>query len=520
MKQAVASIWHKIKFPIHKEELPKFFCIALMLMLTIYIYSILRNTKDTLLLTHLGPELISTTKLWSVLPSAIIFMLVYTKLANMATRTTIYHGLIWFFISFFVLFNFVLYPNIDHLMLNMDGAIQAMPYMKYMLQMIAGWPVVMFYVLSELWGSVMMALMFWQLANQITTVTESKRFYPLFLLVGQTGLLLSGAFSIYYADGSASSNVELIKQNWQSFLTTMTTSLLIAGIALSTCLILLGKLIGKNRINDITTPCDRKKKTRLGFADSLKYVFSSKYIGLIVLLVLCYGISINLVEGVWKASVNQNFAGNKGAIQNFFGNIQIWTAISGFIAMYSGSYLLSIMRWRTGASLTPIMIAITGLLFFVFIIFRGTGMVSTMIIALGFTPVYLAVMFGGAQNVLSKSVKYAFFDPTKEMSYIPLDEDLKTKGKAAADVIGARLGKSTGAAIQWGMLQIGYMFNPNVSLMGLATYFFIIFAVILMIWFMSAYSLDKKFYTKIEENKACEARTAAEKEKLASSTAT
>jgi ATP/ADP translocase len=92
------------------------------------------------------------------------------------------------------------------------------------------------------------------------------------------------------------------------------------------------------------------------------------------------------------------------------------------------------------------MIGVTGLAFFGLNIFQGAF--TPVVALLGTTPLMLAVIVGAAQNILSKSSKYSLFDPCKEMAYIPLDKESKTKGKAAIDVIGNPLGKSGGALIQ------------------------------------------------------------------------
>jgi ATP:ADP antiporter, AAA family len=42
------------------------------------------------------------------------------------------------------------------------------------------------------------------------------------------------------------------------------------------------------------------------------------------------------------------------------------------------------------------------------------------------------VSAGTVQNILSKATKYAFFDPTKEMAYIPLDQNAKVRWRYTA----------------------------------------------------------------------------------------
>jgi len=54
------------------------------------------------------------------------------------------------------------------------------------------WTYCLFYVMAELWGSVVVSVLFWGFANQITAVDEAKQFYPLFGLGANVALIFSG----------------------------------------------------------------------------------------------------------------------------------------------------------------------------------------------------------------------------------------------------------------------------------------------------------------------------------------
>tara|TARA_R110002110_G_scaffold415797_1_gene656200 strand:+ start:20209 stop:21798 length:1590 start_codon:yes stop_codon:yes gene_type:complete len=488
--------WRAIFWPIHKYELKKLIPMLLIAFCIAFVYTILRDTKDTIVVSAIDELALPFLKLFGTLPAAILFMLIYSKLSNKLSKESLFYVIIVPFLIFFGIFAFVLYPNREVLQptataqyllsISPEGFYSAIKCFEH-------WTLSLFYILSELWGSAVLSLLFWGFANEIVKTNEAKRFYTLFTMGFNLALIFSGPliwYSSVYGKSLAGTGVD----TWQVTLNYLMTLVMVAGVTIVACYWWMNRnvLTDKQLYDPESNPTKAKKsKHKMGVIEGLVYLSKSKYLLCIALLVIGYGMSINLVEVVWKGQLKLAYP-NKNDYSAFMGMFSMSTGIFTIAMTFVGGYIIRTRSWGRAASLTPMALLITGIGFFVFIVFRDY-MVG-YIAFIGTTPVMMAVIIGMVQNIASKSTKYSLFDPTKEMAYIPLDDESKVKGKAAIDVVGARAGKSGGALI-WNFLAITLVsvFGKDIGKAIATPIVAVLMIGIIMAWLWAVRSLNKQY---------------------------
>jgi len=473
-----------------RSERKKLIPLAIMFFCILFSYTILRDTKDVLMITapKSGAEVIPFVKTYVNLPAAIGFTVIYSKLCDKLSQKNVFYACTIPFLVFFTLFATVIYPmrNFLHPHAFVDHVAQFLPLtFSAPLSIIRNWSFAVFYVMAEMWGSVVASLLFWGFANEVTTVDEAKKYYPLFGLGANVALIFSGQYVKWVSRLRASLSPDV--DPWGVSLKYLMAAVIGSGV------FLLGTFSHMQR-NVLTDPeCvdqekravkAKKKKVKMGLRESFTFLKNSKYIRDLATLVISYGMCINIVEVSWKSKLKQAFP-NPNEYSAFMGNFSSCTGAVTLVMMILGRSIFQKFGWRIAVLVTPTMIGVTGSLFFALTIFSQT--LTPVAAALSTTPLMLAVLLGAAQNILSKSSKYSLFDPCKEMAYIPLDQESKTKGKAAVDVIGNPLGKSGGSFIQ----QI-LIFTVG-SLASATPYLAVILGIIIVFWFRSANSLAKQF---------------------------
>ncbi|MDP1879827.1 MAG: NTP/NDP exchange transporter [Parachlamydiaceae bacterium] len=488
------SRWRRYLWPVHKYELKKLVPMLLIFFFISFDYNVLRTLKDALLVTakSSGAEVIPFVKVWGVFPGAVIMTVFYAWLSNRLRSETVFYIIISIFLTYFAIFTFILYPirDIIHPHQLADYLQDVLPPgFKGLIAMGRYWSFTLFYVMSELWSSTVLAVLFWGFANQVTKISEAKRFYGLFGVGANLSGIFAGQASVFCSSITQHENILPFSNDpWHQSLILMVSMILISGFITLFLFRWLNQsvLTDKRYYDPVYVKSEGEAKGKLSIRQSISCLLNSKYFFNIAIIVVSYNLVINLTEVVWKHHVKELYP-DPNAYTAYMNNI---VSIIGLIATVSSLFVsgnaIRKFGWTFTALITPVLVIVTSLGFFLFL-FLNHSTPDTVITLMGISPLALVVFCGSAQNILYRGAKYSVFDATKEMAFVPLEPEKKLIGKAAIDGVGSRLGKSGGSVIHQSFLIL------FASLTTSAPYIAVVLLVVLVVWVIAVRKLGKQF---------------------------
>ncbi|MFT4551608.1 MAG: AAA family ATP:ADP antiporter [Chlamydiales bacterium] len=483
-------------WPVHSHENRKLIPMLLIAFLTSFNYNILRTAKDALVVTARGSgaEAIPFIKVWVLLPMAFFLTYLFAKMSNKLNREQVFYSMVSLFLGFFALFILVLYPAKDllHPHQTADYLETIFPAgLKGLIAIFRNWTFTCYYVMSELWGNIVLSMLFWGFANEVTKVKEASRFYGLIGIALNFAGIAAGQISIAFSSPVFNLSLPFGHDAWEQTLILLVTTVIISG------LITMG-IFRWMMVNDIFKlqaehKKSPKKKFKMSLRETFSYLANSRYLLNIALVVLTYNLVINLVEVLWKGELKLLYpTPNDYNIHMSYVSTAMGI-VATFLSLCVVGKSLEKFGWGFTAAITPVVLLITSIGFFGLLMSKIYAYEATYAL-LGMSPLYLVCIFGSAHNAFCRGSKYSVFDSTKEIAFIPLSLESKVKGKAAIDGVGSRLGKSGGSLIHQSLLMV----FAN-SLTSSAPYVAVIVILAIVVWIIAVKNLGKEF-EKINES--------------------
>merc|ERR1719331_3720015 len=230
--------------------------------------------------------------------------------------------------------------------------------------MIRLWTFSLFYLMAELWGSVVLSLLFWSFANQVCSVAEAKKFYPLFGMFANVALVVSGNFVTFVAELRKKAPVQEGVDPWQMSLIYLITGCLVSGGLLIASFAYMQRcVVSDPTLVDQQQTTKAKSKSKMTMGESLKYLANSPYILDMGTMVIGYGMAINLIEVTWKSRLELQYP-EANDYAAFMGKYSSATGIATIVLMVVGQRFLAWFGWGFTAVCTPVVCLITGICFF------------------------------------------------------------------------------------------------------------------------------------------------------------
>jgi len=470
-------------WPIHHHELKKLVPMFCMFFLVSFIYNLLRCMKVALILKAptSGPEVLPYLKIGAVLPGAIFLTYLFAKLISRFNRDQVFYMFLWGFLAYFAAFLFLLYPQHEYLQLDkladfldahvldgFHGLIIAMRHLN----------LTVFYVLSELWSAIMLSVLLWGFANEVTELDEAKRFYATFALSANFSGILSGQVATLIKRLPYIQALPYSQENQWVFLQLIVV-LLVGALIAAIYYYLTNYVYHEYKKANFNI----KLKQKLSLSECISYSLRSEYILCIIMIVVGYNIVYNLTDFMWTNKANELLTQSKD-LNVYMNNVTSATSIVAVIlALFVSGNVIRFYGWKPAALITPIIWGISSFGFFGCLNLE-ISQYADVLYYFAANPANFVLLLGSLQIAFGRACKYTVFDESKEIAFIPLSKEQQRKAKAVVDGIATRFGKSGGALIIISLLVVcGNDINRIIP------YVSVLLVLVLALWIFSVVKL-------------------------------
>ena len=397
----------EIFWPISWKELTKYIPICLVALVVMVVIGITRNVKNTLLITKgQGLDVWNFSRCILSPIAILVFCWLFIRLANKIDRIKLIKYVFLCFLCFYLVFGTILYPLSDYINFSPDTILKLqndMPNMQIAWKALGNGTYVLFYVASNV-IELAAPVLLWQLINDITSLNEAKRFYVFLIAIIAFFSSIGLAFGFLGVSSRYSQN---------SFWKMIVVFTVIPGLCIA-CLRYLFNIIEKKTLepqrkndpNSIQNPMLNEK-------ESLKLIFASRYMMLLLLVILSSAVCGHVIDEFFDAQLRANSSN----FREFFSFIQsgpIFLCIIHIPIVICAQIVLRKCRWKTVAIFAPVTTFIIAVIFF-----------------FNFSPLIYVLLFS-----LVSVVSGSFYTSSKMIGYIPQNAELKTKGQVIIGLLG------------------------------------------------------------------------------------
>ena len=490
-----------------------------------YVYSVIRDMKDALVLSRLDAGSIPYLKMAVVLPANICAIGIIQQMLRKNSMSRVFSRVTLFFCAIFMcyglLFKFetALQPSVFRgIDPFADGKKEFMglEWTRAFYLIGVSYITTSIYLFAELWGACVLSFLFLSFVNSICTKKQNHRYLRLLLVSANIGLILSGL---------TMNAISWNKKYWESWdvCEYINVGIFLFMGAVSMLIYFTHTAFERSvLLRPVFTTTDISKKAgagkhKVGFLEGLKQIFASKLVLSMSFAVLAYGIIVNMLESPFK-SLLPKMADSIGRSKEEYvmetqGMIQIYVGVlvTVFLLLRPAEMGRSVSSWLFFASVTPIFMLLASTVFFPVIYAnvscgssvedtRSGGSILNQIFHIYEPWLALEMRTGQVVVLVSKMLKYASFDFFKEVTSMAIDPMYRPHYKSIFDGVCGKLGKACGSLIT--SLENAYMDTTDIRRSAMISFCIIIF--LCACWLVAVLHLLKKYRKAYKHNKNLE----------------